>query len=898
MHSGLKRISGGGGDDLITADGSDAKLMGGSGADTIVGGAGNDFLYGNVEGNSADGAVDILAGGGGNDTFYLGSGDRISDIDAGDRVWLSNTRLIGGTQVEAGSSTYKGADGSTYVYVRGSTTVAVTSASGETATIEGFQNGAGGIRLNLKEPDPEGDDPDGDDPEGPGDDDPNGPGGDDPNGPDPGGPGPGRGRDPRWPGDPNNGLPPGGPGDGNSDPSRPIHPFVIDLGGNGMDLVSLARSRAFFDFDANGFAEWTSWVSPTDGLLAIDLNGNGTIDDHSELFEDAQTLGFQALAVFDSDANGVLNASDEAFVQLKLWVDADGNGYTNYGELKTLAEAGVTQISLGATAVSQVVQGNTVSSKAAVTLSDGTASSIYEVWFNTNAHYSLYTGTDWILDEESDFLVPHFYGHGTIPDLLIAGARDPVLKAMVLELLYSATHDITTTEGLSDYRAAVEQILFRWAGIEEVDPMSQGPGVDAPHLAFWEKFYGRSFADYAPVHAVQGLEVAYQHVLDNYTIRFFSQDDDNPLPIWIEPKTERLGGDLEEILAQIETLRPAEPEGQTAFESWAKTVVRMFVFDIDGGFSVVTNWLRGASSLTGGSGDDLVQGTAGNDSLNGGNGDDVIVGGAGNDVIRAGDGYDAIQGGAGDDDLQGGGGTDTYIYFIGDGNDVITDSKVTAIDKILFGPGITPDSVRLIRSASDPDDVVITFINQPGSITLNEKAGSEDDGVHEIQFSDGTVWNEQDILLAFVRGQASAGDDTINGTYLNDRLDGGTGNDILRGGWANDTYMFARAPARISSGTASPSATVAGRTRSSLRPTSRPPTSPSSCPVRTSFSRSTAPPTSSFSTTRWTMTESSSASSRSGSPTGRSGRTQTCSPARSSTMAAMTSSTAARKATP
>jgi len=78
---------------------------------------------------------------------------------------------------------------------------------------------------------------------------------------------------------------------------------VIDLDFDGVELVELSASSAQFDLDVNGFAERTGWIAPDDGFLAFDRNGNGIIDDNSELFGDAagHTHGFLHLAELDSN---------------------------------------------------------------------------------------------------------------------------------------------------------------------------------------------------------------------------------------------------------------------------------------------------------------------------------------------------------------------------------------------------------------------------------------------------------------------------------------------------------------------------------------------------------------------------------------------------------------------
>ena len=49
--------------------------------------------------------------------------------------------------------------------------------------------------------------------------------------------------------------------------SLPIDPLVVDLNGDGVQLISVAQSKVNFDFDGDGFRERAGWVSAQDGLL-------------------------------------------------------------------------------------------------------------------------------------------------------------------------------------------------------------------------------------------------------------------------------------------------------------------------------------------------------------------------------------------------------------------------------------------------------------------------------------------------------------------------------------------------------------------------------------------------------------------------------------------------------
>jgi hypothetical protein len=83
-------------------------------------------------------------------------------------------------------------------------------------------------------------------------------------------------------------------------------PLVLDLDGDGLDFTDLAPGTASFDLDGDGFATKTAWVGPDDGLLVLDRNGDGMINDISELFGNEQAQGFQILGELDTDSDGCL----------------------------------------------------------------------------------------------------------------------------------------------------------------------------------------------------------------------------------------------------------------------------------------------------------------------------------------------------------------------------------------------------------------------------------------------------------------------------------------------------------------------------------------------------------------------------------------------------------------
>ncbi len=109
-------------------------------------------------------------------------------------------------------------------------------------------------------------------------------------------------------------------------PTPPKDPLVIDLGGDGIELVSLANSQAYFDFDEDGLAEKTGWAAPDDGFLFRDKNGDGVASGIGELFGNLEDDGFTELAKLDSNGDGVIDANDPAFTGLRIWRDLNGDG--------------------------------------------------------------------------------------------------------------------------------------------------------------------------------------------------------------------------------------------------------------------------------------------------------------------------------------------------------------------------------------------------------------------------------------------------------------------------------------------------------------------------------------------------------------------------------------------
>ncbi|WP_246668610.1 hypothetical protein [Bradyrhizobium sp. UNPF46] len=178
-------------------------------------------------------------------------------------------------------------------------------------------------------------------------------------------------------------------------------PVVVDLDGNGIDLLPLSSSSAAFDMDGQG-RERTAWISGADGLLAIDLGANGSaapdgiINQTEEIVFTAWAPGttsdMAALAqVFDSNHDGALSRADARWDDFRIWQDLNADGISQSGEVHKLSDFGISSIGLNPTGdPSALSDGSIIQGLSSYTRTDGTMGIAGDVIFSTdpNSHLS------------------------------------------------------------------------------------------------------------------------------------------------------------------------------------------------------------------------------------------------------------------------------------------------------------------------------------------------------------------------------------------------------------------------------------------------------------------------------------------------------------------------------
>jgi hypothetical protein len=165
-------------------------------------------------------------------------------------------------------------------------------------------------------------------------------------------------------------------------------PLMLDLNGDGVHTLS-ASQGVNFDLNATGHSSTVGWAGKNDGLLVLDRNGDGVINDGRELFGSATHTaggakagdGFTALSALDTNHDGKITAADQQFAELKVWVDTNSDGKSTAAELHALKDLGIIELNLAATNSTAMDNGNLLGLVSSYKTADGKSHQMADVWF-------------------------------------------------------------------------------------------------------------------------------------------------------------------------------------------------------------------------------------------------------------------------------------------------------------------------------------------------------------------------------------------------------------------------------------------------------------------------------------------------------------------------------------
>ncbi|EJN07168.1 calcium-binding protein [Herbaspirillum sp. YR522] len=568
---------------------------------------------------------------------------------------------------------------------------------------------------------------------------------------------------------------------------RAMSPLILDLDGNGIGTVAL-DAGVQFDHDDNQFSERSGWVDKSDALLAWDRNNDGVIDNGTELFgnhtrdDQGNTAanGFEALRWLDRNLDGVVDANDEDYQHLRLWQDRDGNGRSDAGELSTLQDVGVAQLGLSY-AESDLVDGNGNAHRqlGQFIRTDGTAATMNDVWF----------ATDTALTVERD-RVAIDAGIGILPDLHCMGNTASLHQVMQRDhsgTLVDLVQRFMQSTDAAARKSLVAEIIYRWTGVYDMRPdsfalrrnlwthITDGAYAfqdgkynfagDARRIFALERLLGQRYraGESGPDidrryyrRALIGPQAARDirssfDMLEHHVHALLTLQSGH-LPLM-----ERIALHFDADGLQIDTRAFVQALHDTFLESPTRAawMLSMHVACLGQIGYFGDRVIAGIVSESAQFDDNFsglvtagVIGTAGSDTLRVRNKKERghLFGLDGNDRLHGGDGDDRLHGGPGDDWLRGGSGNDTYVFSLGDGSDIIsnTDRNTGREDTIAF-TNVRSQDVRAIRRK---DRHLVIDYGDHDSVQVNNHFAGRRQQVDLVVFSDEVTVSAADLRTA------------------------------------------------------------------------------------------------------------------------------------------------------
>ncbi len=603
-------------------------------------------------------------------------------------------------------------------------------------------------------------------------------------------------------------------------------PIVIDLGRDGFEFMDIDRSAVSFSVD--GANRRSAWIGPNDAMLAYDVDGDGRINRLDELafgthVGNAALSDLQALqeSLFDQNQDSVFDASDAKWSEFFLWQDKNGNGVSDEGELRRLADAGIQGLYLNANVLNRAEGADVrVRGYTRLLMKDGSLLQAADVWLGLDnpdrtVGESPEPSMQQVTQLGSDQLASLLKQLAEAPQ---QGNRAPLVYGYLptqfaeegqpfrLEIAPNFFIDADTNDPLHiDARLADGSSLPAWLRwnterlVFEGTPREQDAGKLQLALVATDREGASSSVTFTLLTAAINHAPTVNRPLDTIgwitgtenrfhipTSLFTDANEDDTLLYSVTLADGSALPDWMQFDVSTTTLSGTPDDSKLRTPVWLKITATD-----SGGLSASTLVSMAAARF----------GTDGDDTLVGSGADEYFWGEGGNDV------------------LVGGGGSDTYVFGSDWGWDEINEITSPSDHNVIrFGDDIRPTDLLISR---DLNGLYIADRETMSRISItNERKSSAsasiDSLISEIQFSNSEVWTAlTDKEVAF-RGvldwdhldftgshkddfiwaswisstlHGDSGDDVVYGNSGNDQLFGDAGNDTLDGGTGNDT-MF------------------------------------------------------------------------------------------------------------
>ncbi|MCX2766816.1 calcium-binding protein [Pseudoalteromonas sp. B530] len=307
-------------------------------------------------------------------------------------------------------------------------------------------------------------------------------------------------------------------------PRVPRDPLAVDLDGDGIETKSL-ENGVHFDLDNSGFAEKVSWLAPDDGFVFLDRNHDGIVNGGGELFGTETMLasgdfardGYEALAELDSNEDGIIDAQDTQFAALKVWQDLNSDGVSSEGELFSLAELSITELSLR-TSRGTGMDPNGVDHRGAgyFTRTDGSQGLTESLWFERDTintiPVEIHQSKDKSIPPEL-MLLPDADGYGNMASLRYA---------MLLEegdQLKSLVRAFAEEREPVAQRNMLMDIIWQWAGIPADAPSE---GLESGYVQFLEKLWGEEITSWTLDRLGDRIKATFDEMVDGFYFQMLS----------------------------------------------------------------------------------------------------------------------------------------------------------------------------------------------------------------------------------------------------------------------------------------------------------------------------------------------------------------------------------------